>query len=75
MPELKLLSWFVTGAVAEYFQRTSMNLDSKEFENYCHRATDTVWRYLRGTKTLDGTCSDLECSVAHLAEKLFKPKA
>ena len=56
-------------------QSRQFNLGTEEgmlnFRNYADRIHTTVYRYIRGQKTLDGSCSDLECTAAHEADQLF----
>ena len=42
-----------------------------EMQGFVHRTHDVVWKHLAQNKVLDGTCSDLECTTALTAERLF----
>lgn len=61
IPEVKLVKWMVTGACKEYFDRCH---NGAWLEDYYRSTLDVVWGYLRGTKTLNGSCSDFQCDIA-----------
>lgn len=68
LPEPKHVEWFVLGACKEYFSKCH---NGDWLEEYARDTIDVVWGYLRGTKTLDGTCSDFQCTTAHAAKQVF----
>lgn len=45
--------------------------DVHEFRRFVERVHTIVVRFLRGQQTLDGTCSDLECTLALEAKQVF----
>jgi hypothetical protein len=67
----KLVHWFVLGACVEYNEHTK--LDKKDFEEYVRYCMNVVWKYLHGTQTLDGSCTDALCDLAHQALYVFRP--
>lgn len=69
--DFKAIEWFVTGAVLEYFEYMNIPSSDERFQNYKNSAIETVIGYLRGSKTLDGSVSDLVCCVAIEAKKVF----
>jgi len=74
--EPKHVLWFVTGAVIEHCNRLGVSprpMDRTAYEGYINETLDVVWGYLRGSRTLDGRCSDMQCDLAMEARKLFKP--
>lgn len=44
---------------------------SREFDEYVYRVHNKVWRYLHGQQGLDASCSDLECTAAIEARRVF----
>jgi hypothetical protein len=74
--EPKHVRWFVHGAVHDYCNQTHALAphEHQKRADYVERTLEVVWGYLRGTKTLDGSCSDLQCNVALEAFKVFKPE-
>jgi hypothetical protein len=67
--ELNHLRMFVRGACAERMDREpNFCPDPRDF---AARTLEVVWAYLEGRKTLDGSCSDFECWLAHEAAKVF----
>jgi hypothetical protein len=69
----KHVRYFVAGAMTEYYLRTGRGseISTNTYEFNLLDVTNTVIRYLAGTKTLDGSCSDFECSIAHEAAKIW----
>ena len=63
--------------LANQFARDSNELvqfariDSSEFQDFVHRTHSVIYRYLQGQQTLNGSCSDLECTLALEAKELF----
>lgn len=55
---------------AQQFVLTFDDQDHR-FQDFVHRTHTVVWRYLQGHITLDGTCSDLECTMALEAKRIF----
>lgn len=47
------------------------DMAGREFHDFVNRTHTVVFRYLRGTQTLDGTCSDFECTIAIEARRVF----
>ena len=73
--EVKHLGWFVKGAIADYFEQTGMHterLNSEQFRSYYFTTLDRAYSYLKYGRT-DGSWSDLQCSVALEAMKMFLP--
>lgn len=68
MLNIQHVRWFVTGAMNDITFSGAM--PSPE---YLEKTISVVVRYLQGTQVLDGSCSDIQCSVAHIAEQVFKP--
>lgn len=56
-----------------YFSQLSTDnrFDPEKFHDFCLRTHNVVWRYLQGSKELDGTCSDMECTMALKAKRVF----
>ena len=46
--------------------------DHRKFHDFALRTHGTVHAYLMNRKTLDGSCSDMECSLAMEAHRLFR---
>jgi len=63
---------FVTGALVENFKATGQVIGDSHFDRYAHESAEVVFGYLNGNKTLDGTCSDFQCTIALEAKKVFK---
>ena len=70
---IKQVRRWVLGACTEWNEqmRQFADLAGAEFRAFIERTTNTVLRYIRGQQTLDGSCSDLECTLAHEARRLF----
>ena len=64
---------WVTGACIEWNNQVQQfaDISSAAFLDFRHRVHHVVYRYLRGQQTLDGTCSDLECTLALEAAQVF----
>ena len=58
-----------------YFSALSVDnqFSPLKFTEFATRVTNTVYMYLIGNKTLDGSCSDMECSLALKAKGIFQP--
>jgi hypothetical protein len=52
--------------------RQFSDMTGKNFLDFVKRTHDVVYGYLQGEKSLDGTCSDLECNLALEAKKVFE---
>lgn len=48
------------------------SFDFRKFEDFAFRINHTVYAYCMNNKTLDGTCSDMECTLAQEAHRLFR---
>lgn len=70
---LKYTYLFVLGACVEWNWQTKQfnDTNSREFMDFVARTHTVVFRYLRQQQTLDGSCSDLECALAHNARHAF----
>lgn len=62
----------------EFFVRGACQLRWEADPGFCadlgdftRRTFAVVWRYLQGRQTLDGSCSDYDCWLAHEAAKVF----
>ena len=65
------LRWTL-GACVEWNQwAKQFDMNSREFHDFALRTHTVVWRYLRGIQTLDGSCSDFECTLAIEAKHVF----
>lgn len=76
MLELKNVRRFVAGACLDHPGRPDehMNLppwDQGSFHAFVERTTNVVWKYLHGSQTLDGSCSDFECVLSIEAAQVF----
>lgn len=69
------MSWVLGECFTWNDQVTQFNLGDPaselEFGRFVHRTHSTVWLHLQGRKTLDGSCSDLECVLATKAKAIF----
>lgn len=64
---------WVLGACIEWndhFQQFA-DTSSREFRDFVNRTHHIVFRFLRGQQTLDGSCSDFECTLALEAKYTF----
>lgn len=52
-------------------QAKQFDFNSVEYTRYVHRVHTTIWRYLHGQQSLDASCSDLECTGALEARRVF----
>jgi hypothetical protein len=59
-----------------YSQMTDGNnsFDHRKFHEFALRTHSTVHAYMMRRKTLDGTCSDMECTMAMEAHRFFRPQ-
>lgn len=48
------------------------NFDHDKFLKFALKVNETVYRYIKRQKTLDGSCSDIECTLAHKAKYAFE---
>jgi len=57
-----------------YFSALSVDnqFNPQKFTEFATRVTNTVYMHLIGNKTLDGSCSDMECSLALKAKGIFR---
>ena len=71
MPELDLKTtlWFVRGACAERNDREPGFTD--DLLQYSLRVHGTVWAFLKGQRSLDASCDDFTCTVAHEAARIW----
>lgn len=69
--EHKHIQWFVAGAVHEWNHYSGAALSGDRLQEYIGGTVNVVIGYLQGTRKLDGTCSDLQCTVSLEAEKVF----
>lgn len=67
----KHVGYIVRGMVTEWYVNTQQVPQGRPFEDYLWRVTQTAIGYCKRKKTLDGSCSDLECNVAHEVAKTF----
>jgi len=70
--EIDHVRYFVTGALVENFKATGQKIDDVHFDRYRDQCVEVVYSYLHGKKTLDGSCSDFQCTIALEAKKVFK---
>lgn len=64
---------YVIGACFQWEQHAQQfNGRPDDFYRFCLRTHDVAYKYLKGRKTLDGTCSDFECTVALNVHTTFK---
>lgn len=67
------LRW-VIGYCWEWNQHAKQFPDnSREFQDFCHRTHMVVWKFVQNEQGLDGSCSDLECTAAIEARRVFAP--
>lgn len=52
-------------------QVKQFDFNSVEYTNYVYRVHTTVWRYLHKQISLGASCSDLECTAAIEAQRVF----
>ena len=68
---MKHLTWFVMGAIAEYERQTGAMIHNKD--RYLSHTMGLVMSYIRSGNT-DGTWSDFQCVLAHEAANVFGKK-
>jgi hypothetical protein len=69
---IKNVSLYVQGACLEWNRHyKQFDANGEEFQRFCERTTEIVFAYIRGKKTLDGSCSDFECTLSIDASKVF----
>jgi hypothetical protein len=67
--EIKHIQWFVWGAISEWKHHNNL---TEDYYEYSLRTMTIVIAYVQGTRTaLGGALSDLQCSIAIEAKKLF----
>ena len=73
--DAKHLAWFIAGAMHEYCDRSGALAahETRLRQDYINNPVEVTLGYLKGTRDLDGTCSDMQCTVAMEARKVFKP--
>ncbi len=54
-----------------YHAKQFSDINAVAFLDFVARTHSVVYRYLRGRLTLDGSCSDLECTLAVEAKHVF----
>lgn len=69
--EHKHIQWFVMGAIHEWNEASGANFDDDGLTGYIGSTVNIVIGYLNGTRVLDGKCSDLQCTIAIEAKKIF----
>lgn len=67
--ELKHVQLFVIGACQQREAQSPGFCD--DLTRFTQATVEVVWAYLQGRKTLDGSCSDFDCWLAHEAAKVF----
>ena len=70
--EHKHIQWFVIGSVFEWAIATNGLSTIDDINRYAGESVNKVIGYLYGTQKLDSTCSDLQCTIAEEAVKIFK---
>lgn len=70
--EQKHIQWFVWGALAEYDYYTNLGLSAVEFQRFLAETVNVVIGYVNGARALDGKCTDIQCTIALEAAKLFR---
>jgi hypothetical protein len=66
--EIKHISWFVWGALAEWAKNVEIELR----QEFVDSTTAIVLAYVRGERLyLDGSLHDMQCVIASEAKKLF----
>jgi hypothetical protein len=70
---IKQVRRWVLGACTEWNEQVKQfaDLNGVEFRAFVERTANVVIRYIRGQQTLDGSCSDLECTLAIEARHVF----
>lgn len=65
---------FVLGACMEWNLQVQLfkDMTSREFLDFVARTHTVVYRCLKGQQYLDGTCSDLECTLTLRARSALK---
>ena len=48
------------------------DMNSQQFQDFVHRTHNIVYRYISGKQTLDGSCSDFECTISIEAKHVFR---
>lgn len=68
---IQYVGFFVRGMMMDHAIKTGQKACSESYEHYIGVTTSVVIAYLQGRKTLDGSCSDIQCHVAIEAKKAF----
>ncbi len=64
---------YIMGACLEWEQHAKQFIGRPEdFHQFCLRTHDVCWKYARGQKTLNGSCSDFECTTAMEMRRAFR---
>ena len=68
---LQAIMWFVAGAMLIHANNTDQKAQDPNFLLYIYETTEVVLGYVKGTRRLDGSCSDIQCHIALEAKKAF----
>lgn len=65
---------YIIGACFQWEQHAQQfnGCDIDDFVQFYLRVHNTCWRYCMGQKTLDGSCSDFECTTAMKMYRAFQ---
>lgn len=67
----KHVGYFVRGLMVDNANLTGQDPSTENYEFYINDTISLVISHLQGRRTLDGSCSDLQCHAALEAKKVF----